>query len=227
MISRQHPARILVATSNRGKLRDFAVLARMHGFEVDPLPRFSEIPLVVETEETFEDNARKKAAEYSRHAPGELVIADDSGLAVDALHGSPGVRSARYALDAQPAMAVEARSIDEANNARLLHELQGARGERRRARFISVIALARDSRVLQTFSGTLEGHIGGSPRGYRGFGYDPLFLLEDGRTVAELSDREKAAISHRALAFEKLLLWLKSQPALRGRTGGPSSASFI
>src|SRR5580693_6496211 len=104
--------RVLIATSNAGKLRDFAGAAAVHGIEIAGIPGFSSLPLVVEDGLTFEDNARKKAEEYSRHAPGKVVVADDSGLEVDALNGAPGVHSARYAAD-QPHLASE-NSDDEA-----------------------------------------------------------------------------------------------------------------
>jgi len=109
---------ILIATSNPGKLRDFAGAAAPHGLEIRGIPNFSSLPAVVEDGLTFEENARKKAVEYSRHAPGEIVVADDSGLEVDVLDGAPGVHSARYAAD-QPHLANE-NTDDEANNARLL-----------------------------------------------------------------------------------------------------------
>src|SRR5277367_2267904 len=117
--------RILIATSNPGKLRDFAGAAVGHGVEIGGIPNFASLPLVVEDGLTFEDNARKKAEEYSLHATGEIVVADDSGLEVDALNGAPGVHSARYAapdlFDVQPHLASE-NTDDEANNARLLLE---------------------------------------------------------------------------------------------------------
>src|SRR5271170_3117987 len=114
--------KILIATSNPGKLRDFAGAALRHGVEVAALPGFSSLPPVVEDGLTFEANARKKAEAYSRYAPVETVVADDSGLEIDALHGAPGVHSARYAAD-QPDKA-DANTDDEANNARVLRELK-------------------------------------------------------------------------------------------------------
>ena len=94
--------RILIATSNPGKLRDFAGAAAAHGIEIAGIPHFASLPLVVEDGQTFEENARKKAEEYSRYAPGEIVVADDSGLEVDALDGAPGVHSARWAGNGLP-----------------------------------------------------------------------------------------------------------------------------
>src|SRR6202050_1784747 len=114
--------RILIATSNSGKLRDFAGAALQHGVEIAGIPDFSSLPAVVEDGLTFEANARKKAEAYGRYVPGEIVVADDSGLEIDALKGAPGVHSARYAAD-RPEQA-EANTDDEANNARVLRELR-------------------------------------------------------------------------------------------------------
>src|ERR1700752_4661342 len=113
---------ILVATSNPGKLRDFSGAAASLGIEIASIKGFSSLPPVVEDGTTFEANARKKAEIYSNYAPGEIVIADDSGLEVDALDGAPGVHSARYAADAPH--LIDNNTDDEANNARLLRELK-------------------------------------------------------------------------------------------------------
>src|ERR1700690_2395924 len=123
--------RVFIATSNPGKLRDFAGAAAPHGVEIAGVPGFSSLPVVVEDGVTFEENARKKAEEYSRAAPGEIVVADDSGIEVDALNGAPGVHSARYAAD-QPHLASE-NTDDESNNARVLRELRGVPLEKRTA----------------------------------------------------------------------------------------------
>ena len=199
---------VLVATSNAGKLRDLAGAANVCGVAVTGLPGFSSLPLVVEDGLTFEANARKKAESYSRAAPGELVIADDSGLEVDALGAAPGIHSARYAAD-QPHLA-DANTDDEANNARLLRELIGIPEEKRTGRFVCVIAAARDGQTLATFRGTAEGIILFSPRGNNGFGYDPLFYFpEIGRTFAEVSAEEKSRYSHRGAAFRAFLDWYR------------------
>jgi XTP/dITP diphosphohydrolase len=167
--------RILIATSNPGKLRDFAGAASPHGIEIASIPNFASLPVVVEDGLTFEENARKKAEEYSRHTTGEIVVADDSGLEVDALHGAPGVHSARYAapdlLDVQPHQANE-NTDDQANNARVLRELKKVLPEKRTGRFVCVLAAARDGKTLTTFRGTAEGVILDHPRGTNGFGYD-------------------------------------------------------
>ena len=202
--------RILIATSNPGKLRDFAGAATRHGIEIGGIPGFASLPTVVEDGLTFEDNARKKAEEYSRHAPGEIVVADDSGLEIDALNGAPGVHSARYAAD-QPHLA-DSNTEDHANNARVLRELRGIPAEKRTGRFVCVLAAARDGKTLATFRGTAEGIILDAPRGTNGFGYDPLFYFpEIEKTFAELSAEEKAHYSHRGAAFRQFLEWCEKR----------------
>lgn len=202
MISRT----VLIATSNIGKLRDFAGAAAPFGITVAGIPNFSSLPQVVEDGTTFEENARKKAESYSLAVRGELVLADDSGLIIDALGGAPGVHSARYAAD-QP-HAAENNTDDEANNARVLRELVNVAAETRTARFVCVLAAALDGCTLQTFRGTAEGVILTAPRGNNGFGYDPLFYSpEIQKTFAELSAEEKAQYSHRGTAFRAFLAW--------------------
>jgi len=201
-------SRALIATSNPGKLRDFAGAAASDGITVASLPDFDSLPGVREDGATFEENARKKAEHYSRFAPGELVLADDSGLEVDALGGAPGVHSARYAAD-----STEANADDAANNARLLREL--SRIANRGARFVCVIAAARDGQTLAAFRGEVQGEILHAPRGSGGFGYDPLFFFPAlGKTFAELAPEEKAKFSHRGAAFRKFLEWPARQPPL-------------
>ena len=198
--------RILIATSNSGKLRDFAGAALHHGVEIAGIPGFSSLPVVVEDGLTFEANARKKAEEYSRYAPGEIIVADDSGLEIDVLNGAPGVHSARYAAD-KPDQA-DSNTDDEANNARVLRELWGVPPDQRTARFVCVLAVARDGKTLATFRGTAEGVVLDTPRGTNGFGYDPLFYFPQiGKTFAELSAEEKSKYSHRGAAFRQFLDW--------------------
>jgi XTP/dITP diphosphohydrolase len=197
---------VLIATSNSGKLRDFAGVAAACGIEIAALPNFSSVPAVVEDGLTFEANARKKADAYSRYAPGEMVLADDSGLEVDALGGAPGVHSARYAADAPH--LVENNTDDQANNNRLIRELRAFPSEKRSGRFVCVIAAARDGATLEVFRGTAEGIILDRPRGSNGFGYDPLFFFSPiGKTFAELTAEEKANYSHRGAAFRQFLEW--------------------
>lgn len=202
--------RILIATSNPGKLRDFAGAAAHHGVEVAGIPNFASLPAVVEDGLTFEANAMKKAEAYSRYVPGEIVVADDSGLEVDALNGVPGVHSARYAADDRH--EAEANTDDEANNAKLLRELKDVPPQRRSGRFVCVLAAARDGQTLATFRGSAEGIILDAPRGINGFGYDPLFYFPQIRKAfAELTAEEKARYSHRGEAFQKFLAWYREQ----------------
>jgi len=200
--------RVLVATSNPGKIRDLIGAAAAHGIEVATLPGFSSLPTVIEDGLTFEANARKKAEHYSHFSEGELVIADDSGLEVDALQGAPGVRSARYAADEHSPDEESGSSDDEANNNRLLRELHEVPDEYRTGRFVCVIAVARNGHTLATFHGKAEGILLHARRGAGGFGYDPLFFFPQiGKTFAELTAEEKAQYSHRGAAFRRFLDW--------------------
>lgn len=195
--------RVVIASSNPGKLRDFAAVAERHGVTVELMPEFRSFPEAIEDGETFEENARKKAEHYSRHAPGLVVLADDSGLAVDHLNGDPGVRSARYAATSE-----HGNSDDAANNSLLLERMRGVPDEKRSVRFVCVIAVARDGRTLAEFRGEAKGQLLHALRGTGGFGYDPLFYFPElGKTFAELSPAEKAAVSHRGAAFAKFLDW--------------------
>jgi XTP/dITP diphosphohydrolase len=201
--------RILIATSNAGKLRDFAGAAASLDIEIASIPNFTSLPVVVEDGLTFEENARKKAESYSRAVPGEIVLADDSGLEVDALKGSPGVHSARYAADAPHLM--DNNTDDEANNARLLRELKDVPADKRTGRFVCVIAAARDGQTLNVFRGEAEGTILNRPRGTNGFGYDPLFYFPPiEKAFAELTPEEKAQYSHRGAAFRQFLAWYQA-----------------
>ncbi len=210
--------RVLVATSNPGKIRDLIGAATAHNVSVETLPGLAALPAVIEDGTTFEANARKKAEHYSKSVEGQLVIADDSGLEVDALGGAPGVRSARYAEDeklgaAEPRNELAPNSCDEANNARLLRELHDVPDEYRTGRFVCVIAAARNGHTLATFHGRAEGLILRAPRGSNGFGYDPLFYFpEIEKTFAELTAEEKARYSHRGAAFRQFLQWEDESP---------------
>ncbi|HEX6466615.1 MAG TPA: RdgB/HAM1 family non-canonical purine NTP pyrophosphatase [Terriglobales bacterium] len=197
--------RVFVATSNSGKLRDFATAASIHSIEVLPIPTLSAIPPPVESGDSFEANARLKAEYYSHHAPGEFVIADDSGLSVEALDGGPGVFSARYAEGQE---ADYEQDPDVANNRLLLKRMHGVPEEQRGAAFICVLAVARNGSTLAAFAGEVHGILLHEARGSNGFGYDPLFYFPElKRSFAELSNREKLAVSHRGRAFEKFLQW--------------------
>jgi|SRR5208282_1707342 len=203
--------RVLIATSNSGKLRDFAGAAKAHSIEICGIPNFSSLPPVVEDGLTFQANAQKKAEAYSKYVPGKVVLADDSGLEIDALKGAPGVHSARYAapeLHNKEPHEADANTDDESNNARVLRELAGVSPERRTARFVCVLAAARDGNTLATFRGTAEGQILNAPRGANGFGYDPLFFSPQiEKTFAELTAEEKSRYSHRGAAFRAFLKW--------------------
>ena len=175
---------------------------------------------MVEDGLTFEANARKKAEHYSKYAQSELVIADDSGLEVDALKGAPGVRSARFAADEHSPQEHAGNSDDQANNARLLRELHDVPDEFRTGRFVCVIAVARNGHTLATFHGKAEGLILRSPRGSNGFGYDPLFHFpEISKTFAELTAEEKARYSHRGAAFRAFLAWTEHMQDLHPHKG--------
>jgi len=204
------PSPIYVATSNPGKLRDFRGAASKVGVEVRPLPDFKNIPLAIEDGQTFEQNARIKAEYYSRFLPGELVLADDSGLAVDTLNGAPGVHSARYAALVEVAEASHQNSDDEENNRVLIQQLEGLPEKQRWGKFVCVIAAAKDGVTLQVFGGEVRGKLLTVARGNQGFGYDPLFyfpLLD--KTFAEISAEQKAEYSHRGKAFRGFLEWLE------------------
>ena len=205
---------LYVATSNPGKLRDFAAADTRH-ISIEPLPNLATIAPPPEDEPTFEGNAIAKARYYSNHAPGEIVIADDSGLEVDALHGAPGVRSARFADDHNfhptetgkaPGSSPEPLSVDKRHNLYLISRLTGVPLTERSARYHCVLAAARNGHILAIGHGAVEGEILTEPRGAGGFGYDPLFYLPTlHRTMAEIDLQTKLTLSHRGRAFTALL----------------------
>ena len=200
------PGTLYVATSNAGKLRDFAVAAAAHHLSILPLPGLAGITAPPENAATFEANAREKAEYYSHFLPGAWVLADDSGIEVDHLGGAPGVRSARYAADA----GFRAVSATDANNSLLLlRELTGVNNEKRTARYRCALAVARDGVSLLTAEGKVEGRVLIAPRGGGGFGYDPVFYLPElGKTMAELDSEARWHTGHRGTAFKALLkLW--------------------
>src|ERR1700728_635870 len=188
--------RILLASSNAGKLNEYRELAAGAALDIALLPDFEKIPEFDEFAPTFAENSAGKALHYSRYSD-EIVLADDSGLVVPALDGAPGVRSARYA-------GPNASAADRV--ARLLREMSGKTGDERRARFVCVISIARQGRAVAIVSDKAEGLLATEPRGTNGFGYDPVFLVPDGgRTYAEVTSDEKNAASHRGKAFRRLL----------------------
>lgn len=192
----QGDRRILLASSNEGKLREYRELASGSGLELELLPNFRKLPAFEESAPTFAENSAGKALHYSGYT-SEIVLAEDSGLVVPALGGAPGVRSARYAGPA-------ATDVDRVR--KLLEAMQGKTGEDRRAHFVCVTTIARQGQAMAVFSDLVAGLLALEPRGGDGFGYDPIFLLPElGRTFAEISSSEKSLYSHRGRAFRKVL----------------------
>ncbi len=190
--------RLLIATMNAGKLREYErLLADVPGLQLETMASLPEPVEVVEDCDTFVGNARKKATEVAA-AAGVACLSDDSGLEVDALGGRPGVHSARYSGEG---------ATDASNNAKLLEELGDVADEARTARFQCAIAVVdADGRELAVAEGACEGRIGRELRGTHGFGYDPLFVPDGyAETMAELGPDTKNAISHRAKAAAKLV----------------------
>ena len=190
---------LVVATQNRGKLREISRLLADSGIVVKGLDDIADLPEIIEDGDTFEANAQKKALTVARHC-GCLTLADDSGLMVEALNGEPGVYSARYA-------GPDASDAD--NNQKLLDAMKDFSPEQRHAAFYCAMALCQPSGECQLFQGQLKGLILEAPRGSGGFGYDPLFLVpEYGKALAELPLEIKNRISHRGHALRNVLAYL-------------------
>lgn len=190
---------LLIATGNSGKMKEFAALFAESGVKLYSLKDFPDLEPAIEDGKTFKENALKKAAAASRQT-GLSVIADDSGLCVDALDGRPGVFSARYAGEG---------CGDEANNLKLLQELAEVSKELRTAAFKCVLAFCTVDGLETAFEGELRGLILECPAGHGGFGYDPLFMVpEYGKSVAELPPELKNRISHRGRATAQLMAYL-------------------
>ena len=188
--------KLVVASGNPGKLREYQVLGAGHAVELELLPSFVSVPEFPEDAPTFAENAAGKALYYSRYSP-ELVFADDSGLVVPALGGAPGVLSARYA---GPGANSDQR------NAKLLAALKEKHGADRAAYFVCVIALACQGQCLAVVSGKVEGFVLNEPNGSGGFGYDPVFYFPElKKSFAELTAAEKNRHSHRGHAFLRLM----------------------
>ncbi|MDO6846897.1 XTP/dITP diphosphatase [Priestia megaterium] len=193
---------IIIATKNAGKVKDFETLFSPKGFKVKSLLDFPEIEDVEETGVTFAENATLKAEAISS-ALNKPVIADDSGLAIDALNGDPGVYSARYAGE---------NKDDNANIEKVLQKLNDVPFEKRTARFHCALAIAVPGKRTEIVEGTCEGHILEGKRGENGFGYDPIFFVEKWRcSMAELTKEQKNQISHRANALKKLAPLIDAQ----------------
>ncbi len=191
--------RLLVATTNPGKIREIRQLLAGLPFDLLTLDAWPHVTAPEETGQTFEENARAKALYYAA-ATGELTVAEDSGLAIDALDGAPGVESARYGGADLPYPAKFAL-IHDALRAK---HAGGDTGTGNTARFVCAVALAQGERILFETRGTVEGEIAAEARGSGGFGYDPIFFYPPfGQTLAEAGDR-KAAVSHRGEAFRAL-----------------------
>jgi len=203
--------RLHAATSSQGKLRDFRTAAAAFDIDLTPLPALASIPPPEEDGLTFEANARLKALYYSNFAPGEIVIADDSGLEVDALGGAPGVRSARFAADTGLVDSPDANdNSDVWNNMVLLQRLAGTPQQQRTARYRCVLVAAKDGKALHTADGAVEGLILQAPRGTGGFGYDPLFYLRElDKSMAEIDLETKLSLSHRGRALAALIPYFR------------------
>lgn len=187
--------KVIIATKNPGKAREFVKMFEPYHIEVKTLLDFPDFAEIEETGKTFEENAILKAETVCAQL-GEMAIADDSGIMVDALGGRPGIFSARYAGK---------KKDDEANNDKLLDELKDVPEAERTARYYCALAFASPNNRTVTVNGTCEGVIISERRGTNGFGYDPLFYLpEHGKTMAEITPQEKNEISHRAKALRKL-----------------------
>ena len=200
--------RLLLASSNPGKLREYRRMAKGFAIELELIPNFEGYPVFEESGPTFAENGAGKALHYSRFV-SEAVLADDSGLVVPALGGRPGVHSARYA----GADATDGDRVD-----KLLGEMERKEGEERRARFVCVTAIAREGRALAVVSDSAEGLLTREPRGANGFGYDPVFFFPElGRTFAEIPAEEKDTHSHRGKAFRKALLLLTTENSMNPR----------
>jgi XTP/dITP diphosphohydrolase len=186
---------VIAATRNKGKAREIREALKGLGLRILTLSDFSDVPEIEEDGKSFTENALKKARFYSNYF-GKLTVADDSGLEVDCLKGLPGIHSARYSGE---------RASSQENNRKLLKAMREVPFSKRGARFKGILAMVSpDGREVIT-EGTCRGRIGLKEKGKRGFGYDPLFLLPKyGKTMAELSLKEKNEVSHRGKALKKL-----------------------
>lgn len=198
--------RLLVATTNTGKLRE---IRSVLGEVPVELVTLRDLPTIEEPEETgltFEDNARLKALYYSERS-GMTTVAEDSGLVIDGLDGEPGVRSARFL---RPDASYTERFAE------IFHRLSGPPEKNRAARFVCALAVADRGHVIYEARGTVEGEIAREPRGTAGFGYDPIFYYPPyGATLAEVGEDAKLAVAHRGQAFRALTSWISSLPTPR------------
>jgi len=194
--------RLVIATTNRGKLREIETLLDGITFDLVTLGDWPEVAPPEETGRTFADNARLKALYYARHT-GELTVAEDSGLEIDELGGAPGVESARFG---------GARSSYPEKFALIYDALRAKKVAGSTARFVCALAMARGGDVLFETRGTVEGTIAPEPKGSGGFGYDPIFFYPPFEcTLAEATPEQKSTVSHRGEAFRKLRTYLMTQ----------------
>lgn len=194
--------RLLVATTNPGKLREIRTLMAEAPVELIGLSDLTPIQEPEETGATFEENARLKARYYAAQS-GLFTVAEDSGLVIDALGGEPGVLSARFL---RPDASYPERFAE------IFRRLAAHPETPRTARFVAALACVEEGNVVYETTGLVEGEIADVPRGTGGFGYDPIFLYPpNGRTLAEVSDAEKIAVSHRGVAFRRFARWLESK----------------
>lgn len=203
--------RLVLATANPDKVREIEPLLTPVGVELVAVTEVVRDWTVAETGETLEENAELKAR-AAVMATGEVAVADDTGLFVDALDGAPGVHSSRFAGE----------SATYRDNVKLLLDrLRGVADERRKAEFRTAVVVVRPDGIKRIFEGVLRGRIIGSPRGNAGFGYDPVFETpEEGQTLAELPLSVKNTMSHRARAFGALARFLRANPDWLERTDG-------
>ena len=190
--------RLIITSNNEHKMLELESILRDINVDlkVVPLRELDNVPEIIEDGQTFEENATKKVTTIAKIAPNDYILADDSGLKVDALKGMPGIYSARFAGE---------RKSDAANNAKLLYELTDVPDEDRTAQFHCTLVFAAPKKDSLVVAAEWPGHIGRIPRGENGFGYDPLFVPEGSdQTAAELASEEKNKYSHRAQAIEKL-----------------------
>jgi XTP/dITP diphosphohydrolase len=198
--------RLLIATTNTGKLREIRSLLTGVPVELVTLRDLQPIEEPEETGLTFEENARLKALQYSAHS-GMTTVAEDSGLVVDGMDGEPGVRSARFL---RPDATYPERFAE------IFRRLSGPPEKTRAARFVCALAVADAAQIIYEARGTVEGEIAREPRGTAGFGYDPIFYYPPyGSTLAEVAEDAKLAVAHRGKAFRALTSWLASLPASR------------
>jgi XTP/dITP diphosphohydrolase len=193
--------KIIIASNNNHKIKEIKEILSQFPFEVLSLKEANIDIDVEETGSTFMDNAEIKASEIYKIADGNMVLADDSGLAVESLNGAPGVFSARFAGE---------HGNTKANNEKLLYILDGAKEEQRKAKFICAMVLIINEDEIIKVQGEVDGIITAEFRGEEGFGYDPLFFVKKyNKTFAQMSNEEKNAISHRGRALDKLMSELK------------------